>query len=299
MPPTFAARPARGENSLFAGVPMDYYSARCYGCAVSTEPPAATSPSGVPPPDVRAYTIDELAALTGVPSRTIRFYQAKGVLPPPRKHGRIAFYDDSHVSQLKVVADLQDKGLRLRAIRDLVRRSDLDADAIQKWLGIGHQVSNWAEDAPKLLNEEELKQLLGSPPPGTISQLIRRRAIIPQGDGLTRRYLVESPALIEIAMKLEAAGIDTDTAVGLYEILERRLRRAAEEVVAFAIDRVGRGFGRSDDPDDVMHAVETLFPGGAGGDAVRIIFAREVDRAVNQSLRQRPDRLRGRRHHRR
>ena len=30
------------------------------------------------------YTIDELAARSGVPSRTIRFYQAKGVLPPPR-----------------------------------------------------------------------------------------------------------------------------------------------------------------------------------------------------------------------
>lgn len=265
--------------------------------APDTDPPGDGFPDDARP-DGHAYTIDELAALTSIPSRTIRFYQAKGVLPPPRKHGRVAFYDDSHVAQLKVVGDLQDKGLRLRAIRDLVRRPDLDADAIQKWLGIGHQVSSWAEDAPKLLSEEDLKKLLGNPPPGTIGQLIRRGAIVPQGDGLTRRYLVESPALVEIAMKLEAAGVDTDTAIGLHEILERRLRRAAEEVVAFAIDRVGRGFGRSDDPDDVMRAVETLFPGGAGGDAVRIIFSREVDRAVNQALRNKPERFRGRRHRR-
>ncbi len=252
------------------------------------------------PPDAggREYTIDELAALTGVPSRTIRFYQAKGVLPSPRKHGRVAMYDDSHASQLRIVAELQDKGLRLRAIRDLVRRNDLDADAIHKWLGIGEHIESWATDAPKLLTEEELKKLLGDPPPGTIAHLIRRGAIEPQGEGVARRYLVESPALIEIAMKLEAAGIDTDTAIGLHEILERRLRRAAEEVVAFAIGRVGRGFGRTESPDDVMKAVETLFPGGAGGEAVRIIFTREVDRAVNQALRLRPEGVRGRRHRR-
>jgi hypothetical protein len=115
---------------------------------------------------------------------------------------------------------------------------------------------------------------------------------------MTQRYLVDSPALVEIARKLESAGIDTDTAIGLYDILERRVRQAAEEVVAFAIDRVGRGFGRSANPDDVMKAVETLFPGGAGGDAVRIIFTREVDRAVNQALRLRSESGRGRRHRR-
>ena len=30
------------------------------------------------------YTIDELAAVSQVPSRTIRFYQSKGAMPRPR-----------------------------------------------------------------------------------------------------------------------------------------------------------------------------------------------------------------------
>ena len=66
------------------------------------------------------YTIDDLAVRTGVPSRTIRFYQARGVLPAPRKRGRVAYYDDSHAERLKIVGELQDKGLRLRAIRALI-----------------------------------------------------------------------------------------------------------------------------------------------------------------------------------
>jgi DNA-binding transcriptional MerR regulator len=238
-----------------------------------------------------AYTIDELVAKTGVPSRTIRFYQAKGLLPPPRKSGRVALYDDAHAAQLKVVAQLQDKGLRLRAIRDLCKTPSLDADSVQKWLGIGEQIGAVAEDAPKLLTEDELKRFLGDPRPGTVAMLMRRGGIEPHGEGATRRYLVKHPALAEIAMKLEAAGIDIDTAIGLHDILERRLAKAADEVVEFAIGRVGRGFGKSDDPDDVLRAVQSLMPGGPGGEAVRIIFAREVDRAVNEAFKKPPEEL--------
>ena len=42
--------------------------------------PDEVNPSG--------YTIDELTAATGVPSRTIRFYQSKGTLEKPEIRGR-------------------------------------------------------------------------------------------------------------------------------------------------------------------------------------------------------------------
>ena len=46
--------------------------------------------SAVADPD--QLTIDELAAQSRVPSRTIRYYQSKGVLPPPEIKGRVAYY---------------------------------------------------------------------------------------------------------------------------------------------------------------------------------------------------------------
>src|SRR5260221_844081 len=93
---------------------------------------------GLPPS--KSYTIDELAALTGVPSRTIRFYQAKGALPPPSRKGRVAYYDESHAERLRLVAHMQDRGLSLRAIRDCLERTEGGDVSLSEWLGVGEQV---------------------------------------------------------------------------------------------------------------------------------------------------------------
>src|SRR5690349_16595231 len=70
------------------------------------------------------YTIDQLATMTRVPSRTIRFYQSKGALQPPQIRGRVAFYGAAHVERLKLIGSLQDRGLSIRAIRDLLQQAD-------------------------------------------------------------------------------------------------------------------------------------------------------------------------------
>ncbi len=237
------------------------------------------------------YTIDELAARTGVPSRTIRFYQAKGVLPAPRKRGRVAVYNDAHAERLKLVGELQDKGLRLRAIRDVISRQDLDSEAIHRWLGLGERLGSLSQDAPALVTEEELKRALGNPAPGVIARLISKGGIQPQGEGSNRRYLVRSPALLALGRRLLDAGIDIDIAVSLQEILERRLARAAREMVDYAIKKIGHGFGRSSRPEDVLVAIEALFHGGVGGEAVQLILTKEVERAVQDALQLGPQLL--------
>ena len=67
------------------------------------------------------YTIDELAHAAGLPSRTVRHYQSEGTLPPPRRAGRVAFYGPQHLERLRLIGRLQDRGLRLDAIRDALR----------------------------------------------------------------------------------------------------------------------------------------------------------------------------------
>ena len=233
------------------------------------------------------FTIDQLAARTGVPSRTIRFYQAKGVLPAPRKHGRVALYDATHVERLRIVNELQDKGLRLHAIHDLVTRSNLDSEAIQQWLGVSERLGSCSKDAPQLLTEDELRRHLGDPPAGVIAALARNRVIQVQGEGANRRYLIESPALLSLGAQLYGAGIDVETAVHLYELLRRRFARAADEAVAYAIDKIGQGFGRSTRPEDIMTTLETLFETGVCTEAARLIFGRELERAVHEAVQRR------------
>lgn len=229
------------------------------------------------------YTIDQLAAKTGVPSRTIRFYQSKGVLPAPRRRGRVAFYDDTHAERLRVVSELQDKGLRLRAIRELILTPDADTESIQKWLGLGRRVGSLA-DEPALLSEAELMELLADSPPGTLALLRRSGAIATEGTGLNPRYLVQSPRLLKLAVQLEHAGISIDTALEFYAIIEKHLRRTADELVACALARLGKGFGRSGRPEDVSDAVDTLYPTAPGGEALSIVFAREIQRAISEVL---------------
>jgi DNA-binding transcriptional MerR regulator len=231
------------------------------------------------------YTIDQLAARTGVPSRTIRFYQAKGVLPPPTRRGRVAFYDDSHAERLKVVSELQDKGLRLRAIRDFILTPEADGDSVQQWLGIGQRIDRVVADHPRIMSEQELLEMLGDAPPGTLALLRRHGGIRPEGHGMQQRYVVDSPALLRIAVQLDQAGISYETTLKFHEILAKHLSRAADEVVEQALKHLGKGFGRSAKPEDIARAIECLDPDQPGGKATHVIFAREIRRAVSERLK--------------
>lgn len=66
------------------------------------------------------YTIDELAQHVTLPSSTIRLYQHRGLLPPPRKQGRVAYYGTGHVVRIELIGRLQERGFSLAAIGELV-----------------------------------------------------------------------------------------------------------------------------------------------------------------------------------
>ena len=65
--------------------------------------------------------IGELSATTGVPSRTIRFYERRGILPEPdRTAAGYRDYDGSAVSRLRFVRSAQRAGLTLAEIRSVL-----------------------------------------------------------------------------------------------------------------------------------------------------------------------------------
>jgi DNA-binding transcriptional MerR regulator len=45
-----------------------------------------------------------------VSARNIRAYRERGLLDPPRRDGRSAFYGDHHLDQLRVISDLLRRG---------------------------------------------------------------------------------------------------------------------------------------------------------------------------------------------
>jgi len=52
----------------------------------------------------------ELIAATGVSKQTIHFYLREGLLSPPVQTGRnMAYYDDRHIKEIRMIKDLQEK----------------------------------------------------------------------------------------------------------------------------------------------------------------------------------------------
>ena len=78
--------------------------------------------------DQELLTIDELAVTTGMTVRTTRYYASLGLLPPPVRRGRMAYYGPAHLARLELIRALQDHGYTLAAIERVLARVPLDAE---------------------------------------------------------------------------------------------------------------------------------------------------------------------------
>jgi DNA-binding transcriptional MerR regulator len=233
--------------------------------------------------DAPVYTIDELAAATGVPSRTVRHYQWVGALPPPARRGRIALYRQEHLERLRLIAQLQDRGLHLRAIRDALRQAAHRRLSLEEWLGLGEQLRQpWSGETPLALSEAELRQRLGDRPAGFVATLVRVGLLRRHGNQLAPAYRVPSPGLLDIGLKLHDAGLDIETGADAAALVRHSMRRAAGKLVRRFAKRSGRGFGRSRSAGDVGEALTALR--SLGAEAVRLVFAQEIERALRAAL---------------
>lgn len=75
----------------------------------------------------KRYSIGEVAEITGVSRRTIRFYVQQGLLEPPCGAGRGHFYTDDHIRRLGEILKLQEAGLALREISSRLSEGGGDA----------------------------------------------------------------------------------------------------------------------------------------------------------------------------
>lgn len=75
-----------------------------------------------------AITMDELCTATGESARTVRFYIVNGLLGGPTGSGPAARYPASNVDRLRIIRTLQDQGVQLSRIREVLEgRAAVDA----------------------------------------------------------------------------------------------------------------------------------------------------------------------------
>jgi DNA-binding transcriptional MerR regulator len=118
------------------------------------------------------YRVEQLAAECNVTVDTIRYYQSRGLVPPPEREGRVGWYDERHAERIREVRALRGKGLTLAAISrvlgDGLERPDAD-------LAAAVAVAGGRTDPDELLPLEEFATRSGVP--ASLIQAVEREGI--------------------------------------------------------------------------------------------------------------------------
>jgi DNA-binding transcriptional MerR regulator len=235
------------------------------------------------------YQLPQLAAAAGVSARTIRYYQAERLLPPPAKRGREAIYDGAHLERLALIGELRDRGLTLRTIRELVT-SDHPTTTVSQWLDVDATLTApWSDDRPRTVTRDELVELVrrsGGDRPGLIGEL-QAAGFVQQNVG--GDWTVNSPALLHYAVRLEQANIDVDITANVRDLLRRRLANTVDDSVKLLVERTGKGFAGGATTEELETAIAALRP--IAREMSSLILAQEVERALSELIRTDPRHL--------
>jgi len=151
----------------------------------------------------REYRTEELAEEAGITVRTLRFYRERGLLPPPRREGRIAWYDHHHLARLRTIAALLERGHTLSGIADLTAAFESGRDAGEA-LGLVPP----SEESPVHLTPEALADhFAGEVTPENLAAALDLGYIAVEGDEIihiSHRLLDVSSALVRAGVPLAA-----------------------------------------------------------------------------------------------
>jgi DNA-binding transcriptional MerR regulator len=227
--------------------------------------------------DEPTYSLPELAEASGLPIRTIRWYQSEGFVPKPAKKGRDAVYSPEHLERLRLIAELRDRGLTLAAIKDLVAR-ERPARTVAQWLGIDATLTApWSDDRPRVVDRDQLTALIADRRPGLLAEL-QDAGYIKAADGGT--WLLPSPILLDLALQLHDAGIDVELSGQLRDLLRSRLAKAVDDAVKLMVERAGTGFAGTATAEEIATALGALRP--IARETTSLILSQEVERALRQ-----------------
>ncbi|MGW1764748.1 MerR family transcriptional regulator [Streptomyces sp. NPDC002073] len=222
---------------------------------------------------VREYRVEELAEAAGLPVRTVRFYRERKLLPPPRREGRIAWYDDHHLARLRTISALLERGHTLGGIAELTAafESGRDVGQLGELLGLADGgVLDWSEETPVRLTPEALADYFeGEVTPENLAASLDLGYLAVDGDEIvhvSRRLLDVSSALVREGVPLAA-------------VLEagRRVREHADAMADLFAELIAGHLpgGR----DDLPKAMDRLRP------LAKSVVEAELSMAMDRRLR--------------
>jgi len=173
--------------------------------------------------------VEELAVSAEVSVDTIRFYQKQGLLPPPERDGRVAWYGDGHLARMGRIHDLQRRGFSLAVIRRFLA-GELDP-ADEHLAAAVVEAGDGADPGDELIDLDELAARTAVPAT-LLESLVREGLLVPRRDPAGPRFTAADVATISAGLRLVEAGLPLPELLAL----ARRHHALTREVAAHAVE---------------------------------------------------------------
>lgn len=162
------------------------------------------------------FTVDQLAHDAGLPVSTVRMYQQRGLIDPPEKRGRVGYYGDAHRERLRLIAQLQDRGFSLAAIKEAVDSWD-SGKSLDQLLGIGANTPTLAATPLRLTLAELATKFEGLELTQTDMQRAAEIGLI-EIDGT--EVVLRNASFAETGPAVAALGVSVSEMLDEYEALQ-------------------------------------------------------------------------------
>ncbi|GAA2486634.1 MerR family transcriptional regulator [Streptomyces gobitricini] len=187
---------------------------------------------------VAEYRIEDLARHSGATVRTIRAYQARGLLPKPERRGRSNVYGDAHLTRLRQIADLLERGYTLASIKELLEAWDAGR-GLGGVLGLVAEVHGpWTDEEADRITRAELAATFGGTPDEEAVEEALELGVLERVPGRDDEFLVPSPQELAVAAELYAAGVPLSAISGHLRELRGQVEHIAHRFLEFTTEHV-------------------------------------------------------------
>ncbi|MFG1930347.1 MerR family transcriptional regulator [Mycobacterium sp. NPDC048908] len=206
---------------------------------------AAVHPHGVAASG--EYRIDDLARLAGTTTRNIRVYRDRGLLHPPLRVGRIALFNDTHLTRLRLITSLLDRGYNIAHVHEMLSAWEQGKD-LGSVLGLESAIAGtWAAEKPQAMPVANARALIDDD--AAFDRLVASSLVRLEDD----EAIVVRPKLIEAFNDIREFGVSIDKLIDIHEqvlplvdqISAILVQAGAEHVQ----DRIKPGVGLPDDTE--------------------------------------------------
>ena len=191
---------------------------------------AVRHPQGAP--GFGEYRIDDLARLAGTTTRNIRVYRDRGLLPPPLRVGRIALFNDTHLTRLRLITSMLDRGYNIAHVREMLSAWEEGKD-LGDVLGLETAiVGTWTSEKSQTMPLAEAQRLINDAK--AFDRLVQLQ-VIHLDDG---QATITRPKLVEAFNEIRGYGMEMDKLIDLHEHIVPLIDQISEMLVRAGAEHV-------------------------------------------------------------